>query len=159
MKNYRFTFTLALLFALACNKPCDEPDIDTINGLLFEFQRTGPQGFTDEEIASVYFVRFVPFSEPLIADTLFINGNYPEGFGRFIINDRFPFRNDQSPYFTVYSYMVVEAETGFVGNVENITLRGKYDGDCGYQNLQKSFFFNGDSIDMGGRTDPFIISR
>ncbi len=160
MKNYiSIIFLPVFIFLTACEEGCDEPDVQRINGLYFEFDQEGSDGFTEEELNNVFFVRYVPLSEPLVADTLYINGIYPEGFGKFIINDNFPFQNFGAPYFISYSYLIVENITGYVGNVENIVLKGEYDGECGYNNLQKSFFFNGDSLDMGGVSTPFIISR
>ncbi|NEN24449.1 hypothetical protein G3O08_13135 [Cryomorpha ignava] len=141
---------LAALSFGACSEKCEEPDIQAINALYFELQNGGDNGFSAEELDAIFFVRFIPFSEPLIADTLYPNGIYPEGEGRFLINDSYPFNNDQSPYYTVYGYMVVEPTTGYVANIENIELGGEYDGDCGYINTRKRYTVNGDTIDVSG---------
>lgn len=148
-RNFLLVALSALCFS-ACTEECDEPDIQAINALYFELQNGGENGFTAEELDAVFFVRFIPFSEPLIADTLYTNGNYPEGEGKFLINDTYPFNNDESPYYTVYGYMVVEPTTGYVANIENIDLGGEYDGDCGYINTQKRYTINGDSVDVSG---------
>ncbi len=150
-----FLFVIGL--TVSCSKECDEPDIQAINALYFELVE-GEDGFTPEAIDQIYIVRFVPFSEPFVADTLFLEGNYPSGRGKFFINDVFPFVNSQSPYFTIYGYLIVDPTTGYVGNVENISLLGEYDGDCGYNNLEKNFTFNGEEVDMGGSQAFFPVS-
>lgn len=150
---------LGLFFLGACSEECDEPDIQAINALYFELKQGGDDGFNEEELDQLYVVRFVPFSEPLVADTVYLEGNYPEGEGRLFINDEFPFLNSQSPYFTVYGYMLIDPTTGYVGNIENIELTGEYDGDCGYNNLEKKFTFNGEEVDMGGTQDYYLVTR
>ncbi len=160
MKNYiLIVFSVPALVLTSCWEKCEDPDVSRINALYFEFERDGSGGFTDEELNSVFFVRYVPFSEPLLADTLIINGNFPEGFGKFIVNDFFPFRNIGAPYFVVYDYLIVEPTTGFVASIERIVIGGEYDGECGYTNTKRSFFFNGDSLDSAGLTNALIISR
>lgn len=155
---YISLFLVAFAFS-ACTEECDEPDIQAINALYFELQNGGENGFSPEELDAVFFVRFIPFSEPLIADTLYPNGLYPNGEGRFFINDTYPFTNDQSPYYTVYGYMVVEPTTGYVANIENIELGGEYDGDCGYNNTLKKFTVNNDTIDVSGSQAFFPLTR
>lgn len=150
-------FAVALLWS--CTEECDEPDIQKINALYFELQQGGEDGFTEAELDSVYIVRFVPYSEPLVADTTYLYGLYPEGEGRFFINDDFPFLNYQSPYFPTYGYMVVEPTTGFVATIDNIELKGEYDGDCDYRNLEKRFTYNGEAHDYGGSQAYFPITR
>jgi hypothetical protein len=159
MRNLLYIFFALCLGITACTGECEEPDIQAINALYFELQQGGEGGFTDEELDAVYFVRFVPFSQPLIADTFYAQGNYPLGEGRFLINDQYPFFNQEAPYFTSYGYMVVDPITGYVGNIENIDLEGEYDGDCGYENLRKKFTFNGDTVDFGGSQDYYLISK
>lgn len=160
MKIGIHTLFIALILGFAsCGKKCDEPDIQAINALYFELKQGGDDGFTDEALDEVYIVRFVPFSEPLVADTAYPNGNFPSGKGRFFINDEFPFINNQSPYFTVYGYLVVDPTTGYVGSIENIELVGEYDGDCGYNNIEKFFTFNGEEVDMGGTQDFYLIAQ
>lgn len=150
-----------MLIALAsCEKPCDEPDIDRLNGLKLELPTKGEDAFTEEELADLMFVRYVPFSDPLIGDTFFVNGNnLVEGPGKFIINDAFPFTNETSPYFVTYNYIIEGFTAAFFAEIENITLKGEYTGDCDYINEQKSFILNGDSIDLGGQEDFFELQR
>jgi hypothetical protein len=140
-----------------CSEECDDPNIAAINALYFELDQS-ENGFTDEALDQIFIVRFVPFSEPLVADTVYLNGNYPSGRGRFFINDEFPFVNNQSPYFTIYGYQVVDPTTSYGGNIENIMLEGEYDGDCGYNNIAKQFTFNGEEVDMGGTQDFYLIT-
>jgi hypothetical protein len=155
-----FVLVLGLLmFWSACLEKCEEPDIQRINSLRFELDIDGENGFFSFEIEDVYLVRFIPFTDPLIADTFMLNGVFPEGPGRFLINDNFPFRNATPPYFTAFGYKVVDPNTVWEGTIDNITLRGEYTGDCDYVNLQRSFFFQGDSIDMGGSEEFFLISQ
>jgi hypothetical protein len=159
MKNFNFLLLIFafLLIAVSCSEECDEPDIQAINALYFELDQSS-EGFSAEAVDQIYMVRFVPFSEPLVADTVYLNGNYPSGKGRFYINDEFPFVNNQSPYFTIYGYMVVDPTTGYVGSIENIELKGEYDGDCNYNNLTKQFTFNGDTLDFGGSQEYYLIT-
>lgn len=152
-------FIITTLGFNACSEKCDEPDIGAINGLYFELQQGGENGFTPEELNQIYFVRFIPFSEPLIADTFYAQGSYPLGLGKFVINDSYPFRNEQSPYYTVYGYQVVDPVTSFAANIENIKLGGQYDGDCGYDNTLKTYTLNGDSVDMSGSMAYYPITQ
>ena len=160
--NRTFYFAILLLvFSLgsSCIEKCDEPDIQRINSLRFELDIDGENGFFLSEIEDVYLVRFIPFTDPLIADTFMLNGVFPEGPGKFLINDEFPFRNAAPPFFPVFGYQVVDPNTEYVGTIDNIQLLGEYTGDCDYVNLQRSFFFNGDSVDMGGSEAFFLISQ
>ncbi len=156
-----FLFILPFILSLlACEGPCEEPDIDRLNGLHFALPTEGEDAFTEEELADLMFVRFIPMTVPLVADTLFVDGNLlEEGPGKFIINDFFPFRNANAPYFVIYSYAIEGFTAAFYAEIENITLQGEYDGECDYFNTQKSFFLNGDSIDMGGTTDFLELPR
>lgn len=159
MKNFlclTVIVSAAVIFS-ACSKKCDDPDVQAINALYFELDQ-GPGGFTDEALDEIFIVRFVPFSEPLLSDTAFLEGNYPSGRGRFYINDEFPFVNRQSPYFTIYGYTIVDPTTSYGGVIENIELVGEYDGDCDYNNISKRFTFNNDSIDMGGTQDFYLVT-
>ncbi len=160
MKTQTILFSVfATILFCSCTEKCEEPDIQSINALHFELQNGGDNGFTADELDAIYFVRYIPFSEPLIADTLYSNGIYPLGEGRFLINDRFPFNNDQSPYYTVYGYLVVDPTTGYVANIENIELGGAYDGDCGYTNTLKRFSLDGDTIDVSGSQEFIPLTR
>ncbi|MCH2216028.1 MAG: hypothetical protein MK086_12740 [Flavobacteriales bacterium] len=148
---------LLILNFVGCSEECDDPDVAAINALYFECDQ-GADGFSEEALNELFIVRFVPFSEPLVADTVFLNGDFPSGKGRFFINDQFPFVNGQSPYFTIYGYQVVDPTTGYVGNIENIELEGEYDGDCGYNNLAKKFTFNNEEVDLGGTQNFYLIT-
>jgi len=160
MKFRRQILSLMLLLVFAaCSKECDEPDIQAINALYFELKEGGDDGFSEKALDELYIVRFVPFSEPLVADTVYLQGNYPSGRGRLFINDEFPFINNQSPYYTIYGYLIIDPTTGYVGSVENIELKGEYDGDCGYNNLEKKFTFNGEEVDMGGTEDFYLVTQ
>lgn len=159
MKNFLSLTTLLLTLGLfsACSKNCEDPDVQAINALYFELDQSS-DGFTSEALEEIFIVRFVPFSEPLLADTVFLNGNYPSGKGRFYINDDFPFVNNQSPYFTIYGYMIIDPTTSYGGVVENISLEGEYDGDCGYDNIVKRFTFNTDTVNMGGTQNFYLVT-
>jgi len=160
MKKTNLTFFIIALLTLgACSEKCDEPDVQYINGIHLELQNGGDNGFSQEELNAIFFVRYVPFSEPIIADTLYANGYFPEGPGKFTINDRYPFYNDQSPYYTVYGYMIIDPTTGFVANIEDIKLTGHYDGDCGYVNTRKTFTLNMDTIDVSGLDSYYVLTR
>ncbi len=156
---YPILFVVAIGLA-SCEKPCDEPDIGRLNGLKLKVPTKGEDAFTEEELADLMFVRYVPFSDPLIGDTLFVNGNnLVEGPGKFIINDEFPFTNQTAPYFVTYNYIVEGFTAAFFAEIENITLRGEYTGDCDYINMEKRFVLNGDSLDLGGQEDFFVLPR
>lgn len=156
---YGFLFVAAIA-VVSCDKVCDEPDINRLNGLKFQLPVEGPDAFTEEELADLMFVRYVPFSEPLVGDTIFVDGNnLIEGPGRFIINDDFPFTNASAPYFVIYDYIVEGFTAAFFVQIESIVLKGEYTGDCEYFNEQKSFFLNGDSIDLGGQEEFFVLPR
>lgn len=156
-----YFFLSVLLFTLlnSCVEDCDEPDVLRINSLAFELKQGGEDGFSQEALNGIYYVRYVPSTEPLVADTLFANGAFPEGNGRFLINDQFPFRNDQSPYFNVYNYIVVDPTSDFAADIEFIVLGGFYDGECGYTNTKKQFVLDGDSLDLAGSTDFYLLTR
>lgn len=159
-KAFYSLFVCAVIGLSACKEVCDEPDIDRINGLKLALPVEGPDAFTEQELADLIFIRYVPFSDPLIADTVFVNGNtLVEGPGRFIINDFFPFRNATAPFFVTYHYIIEGFTAAFFAEIENIQLRGAYDGECNYTNLQQSFFLNGDSLDLGGSEDFFELPR
>lgn len=162
MKTTLFSCFLFVLFiaVTSCEKKCDEPDIDRLNGLRFQLPVEGPDAFTEEELADLMFVRYVPFSDPLVGDTIFVDGNnLIEGPGRFIINDDFPFTNASAPYFVTYDYAVEGFTAAFFVQIERIVLEGEYTGDCDYINEQKSFFLNGDSLDLGGQEDFYELPR
>jgi hypothetical protein len=159
LRAFGLLLPILAIWMASCSEECDEPDIQEINALYFELKQGGDDGFTEKGLDEVFLVRFVPFSEPLVADTVFLQGNYPLGEARFLVNDEFPFTNNQSPYFTTYGYLIVDPTSGFVGSIENIELKGEYDGDCGYNNLEKKFTFNGEAQDMGGTTDYFLVTQ
>jgi len=159
MKNFQCLPLVLISFVIlsACSKKCDEPDIQAINALYFELDQSS-EGFTQEALDQIFIVRFVPFSEPLVADTVFLNGNYPSGRGRLYINDEFPFVNNQSPYFTIYGYTIVDPTTSYGAVIENIELEGEYDGECDYNNISKRFTFNTDTVNMGGSQEFYLIT-
>ena len=89
MKQFNFLLLVIVLGSLfvACNEKCDEPDIERINSIYIELKNGGSDGFTEEQLDSIYFVRYVPGSNPLIADTTYPDGFFPEADGKFLIND------------------------------------------------------------------------
>lgn len=149
---------VAFLFS-SCAKECDEPDIQRLNALFFELKQGGDDGFSSEELDEVYFVRYVQESDPLIADTFYTEGVFPEGIAKFIINDTYPFSNAQSPYYVVFGYQIVVESSGFTSNIENIELLGEYDGDCGYNNTQKAFDLDGEAMDRAGSMEFLQITK
>ncbi len=155
----KYFLLFGLLFFLGCAEECDEPNISEINSLRFQLDVGGVNGFFEGELQWVYIVRFVPFSDPLVADTLYLDGFFPEGEGKFMINDEFPFINTGSPYYPVYGYQVVDPSTEYVATIQNIKLRGEYTGDCDYINHEKSFTINGDTVDMAGSDEYYLISQ
>lgn len=144
---------------VSCSPKCDEPDIKRINSLYFELKQDGGDGFTQNQLDSIYYVRYVPGSNPLIADTVYPSGYFPEGDAKFLINDDFPFLNEQPPYFVVFGYQVVDPTTEFTTSIQDIELQGAYDGDCGYTNSMKFFTIDSQEVDMGGSNDFYLITR
>ncbi len=160
MKTQFFYSLLAIGFlAISCAKECDEPDIQRINSLYFELKQGGSDGFDEDEIDELYFVRYVPNSEPLIADTFYTGGVFPEGGTKFLINDEYPFRNNEAPYYVVYGYEIVVESDGYATIIEEIELGGEYDGDCGYTNTKKAFKLNGEDFDQAGSQEFVLITK
>jgi hypothetical protein len=160
MKNrLLFLLSLAIVTLVSCTEKCDDPDVQRINSLFFELKQGGDDGFTPEQLDSIYYVRFVPFSDPLIADTVFTEGFYPEGEAKFLINDNFPIPNQQAPYYPVYYYEIIEPTSGFSTIISDIELQGSYLGECDYENTLKAFKVDGDSINMPGSMDFYLLTR
>jgi len=152
-------FLFVLLVLLSCEEKCDEPDIEKINSLYIELKQGGSDGFFEDELNSIYFVRYVPNSNPFVADTAYPNGFFPEGEGKFLINDTYPFRNETPPYWVVFGYEIVDPTTEFSTRIQDIELEGMYDGDCGYTNIKKTFTVDSQLVDMSGSQDYFLITR
>lgn len=153
-------FILFVLLGLySCEEKCDEPDIERINSIYIELKQGGSDGFTEDELNNIYFVRYVPNSNPLVADTSYPNGFFPEGEGRFLINDSYPFRNEEPPYWVVFGYEIIEPNSGFSTRIQDIELDGMYDGDCGYNNIKKTFTVDSVPVDMSGSQEFYLVTK
>jgi len=160
MKLFNSIFSVIVLLALAsCEQKCDEPDIERINSVHIQLKEGGSDGFTEGELNDIFFIRYVPNSNPLVADTSYPNGFFPEGDGRFLINDSYPFRNEEPPYWVVYGYEIVEPNSGFRTRIQDIELEGMYDGDCGYNNIKKTFTVDSIPVDMSGSQDFYVVTK
>jgi len=158
MKIFYSILAIAVIFA-GCTEKCEEPDISRINSVYIELKEGGEDGFTDAELDSIIIVRYIPFSAPLVADTLVTNGDFPEGDNKFLINDEYPFVNATPPYYVVYGYEIIETSSLFSTRIEGIELEGVYDGECDYMNVEKTFLVDSNEVDMSGSTDFYQITR
>jgi len=160
MRLFNSIFLLFVLTALfSCEEKCDEPDIEAINSIYIELKQGGSDGFSEEELDSIYFIRYVPNSNPLVADTAYIDGFFPDGEGKFSINDTYPFRNETPPYWVVFGYEIIEPTSEFSTRIQDIELGGMYDGECGYTNVKKTFTVDSVPVDMSGSQDFYLITR
>lgn len=161
MRTYStlFLYFLLALISISCEQKCDEPDIERINSIYIQLKQGGSDGFSASELDSIYFVRYVPGSNPIIADTAYPDGYFPEGEGKFLINDTYPFINEEPPYWVVFGYEIVEPSSDFSTKIEGIDLKGMYDGDCGYNNVKKTFLVDSQEVDMSGSQEFYLITR
>ncbi len=158
MKIFYSILAITILF-IGCTEKCEEPDISRINSIYIELKQGGEDGFTDSELDSIIIVRYVPFSAPLIADTLVTNGDFPGGENKFFINDEYPYVNATPPYYVVFGYEIIETSSAFSTRIEGIELEGVYDGECDYMNVKKTFLVDSNEVDMSGSTDYYQITR
>jgi len=160
MKISNPTYLLIVLLALySCDQKCDEPDIERINSIYIELKQGGSDGFSEEELDNIFFIRYVPNSNPLVADTAYPQGFYPEGNNKFLINDSYPFRNETPPYWVVFGYEIIEPSSGFSTRIQDIDLEGMYDGDCGYNNVKKTFTVDSVPVDMSGSQEFYVVTK
>jgi len=158
--------TIFLLFGVAvlaaCTEICDAPPIDNLNALYLEFKKDGENGFTEEERNSFYMVRYyqVPGdSLTFPADTVFYFGNFYESDNRFRISNGIPFQND-SIFYVRYNYgLFFESDSTLSYLISQINLRGKYTGNCAYENQEKTFLLNGSFVDRSGSTSYYQITK
>jgi hypothetical protein len=155
----KFSSVLAL-FSVAifgCTKICDEPNVNEINAFSFELKSSGDNSFTEDDINQSYLVRyFIAFGDSLTfpQDTIYLQGTNPIKLANFE-----PFRND-SIAFVRYNYAI-----GFENNdtlkyvLTQIKISGKYVGECAYENELKRFTLNGQTFDVTGKENPFLISK
>jgi len=155
----KFSAILAVLsFAiLGCTKICDEPNVNEINAFKFELKSSGDNSFSEEDLNQSYLVRyFIAFGDSLNfpQDTISLQGKNP-----FTLTNFEPFRND-SIAFVRYNYAI-----GFENNdtlkyvITQIKINGKYVGECVYENDLKRFALNGQTYDVTGINEPFLISK
>jgi len=160
MRIFNSIFLLFVLSALfSCEEKCDEPDIESINSIYIELKQGGSDGFSEEELDSIYFVRYVPNSNPLVADTAYPDGFFTDGESKFRINDTYPFRNETPPYWVVFGYEIIEPMSGFSTRIQDIELEGMYDGECGYTNVKKTFTVDSQLVDMSGSQEFYVVTK
>ena len=148
--------TLALL-SVSCTKTCDEPDVNGLNALPFQFKTDGSDGFSESAINSAYMVRYlIAFGDSLTfpKDTISLNGR-----DNFRLTNYDPFVNDSIGYVR-YNYAIrFESSDTLSYVITQIELKGQYTGDCAYENQMKRFTWNGQVQDITEFSNPFLITK
>ena len=149
------------LFLAGCQKPCPDPDVDSINALYFSFKLGGTDGFTQSEIDSTMIIRFIMVDTTIAtADTLYYNGHFYNGTNNEVrISNTIPWNNDAPPVYPNFSYVLQNPQHTFSDTIANIKLKGEYTNNCGYNNEQKTFTFNGNPVDMSGSLNSYVITH
>lgn len=160
------SFLIALIFLLAlftagCVEECEDPDTDTINALRFQFGLASEGGFSEEELNSALIIRYFPALDTnpqSLIDTLPLRDAFEDPANRILrISNNYPWLNAVQPYYPVYSYLIVQPETGYSDTIRIARVEGTYRGECVYENLSKNFVLNGDTIDVTGSTQPYLL--
>lgn len=170
-KTFRFQFLFFLcVFLVSCEKPCEDPGVDSINSIYLKLKSGGENGFTQEELNSTYLVRYLMGypTDSLNRDTtsfVFYEGSS----NRIRIGSEIPWKSIIPPYYTQYTYIITNTSTNRKDTITNIDLIGDYTGDCKYVNSQKQFIhkyiepssgeLRSDIIDMAGNVDYYVIGE
>lgn len=154
---------LSLIVLGGCKDNCDPPPVDDINALYLKFKTDGDNGFSEEERNSMYLVRYfdVPGdSLTFPSDTMRFFGNLYQGSNHKLrISNDIPFKND-SLFFVAYNYgFYFESDSTLKLSLTDISLRGKYVGDCAYENKEKTFKLNGQFVNRTANQDFYEISK
>lgn len=153
---------LLLVLGTACTKDCDAPPVDDINALYLRLKTGGDNGFSEEELSSLYLVRYfdVPGdSLTFPADTLHFASFYEGSDNKIRISNDTPFRND-SLFFVRYNYgFYFEADSNLSVMLTDIQLEGGYIEDCDYENRRKTFRINDQEVNRSGSQDYYEITK
>jgi hypothetical protein len=139
----------------ACyNVACDEPDVATINGLHFTFDK---ETFNLNEVDNATVLRFNPgnFEQPL--DTIFLKDVLTDNERSFSISINSTGQNGQVAF--VYGIYDNSHEYAFI--ITDIVTKGFYPTDCCccYRNTEKTFVLNGEAKDLSGTTEAVVLSK
>lgn len=146
----------------SCTEICDAPDIDLINAIFLKLDTSEVDGFSEDELNSLYMVRYFRVEEADFDwphDTVFIYGNFYRSPSTIRLSNDHPFTND-SLFYPRYNYaLLFESDTLLEYRITNITLDSKYTGDCAYENMVKTFEMNGLTVNKSGTTDTHTITK
>ena len=160
-KHFLFFIIVLILFS-SCDKPCPNPETDSVNGIYLEFQVGGEDGYTNEELNLAYVVRYFANDADTIlpVDTIFLDGKFYDGSSNKLrISNDFPITNPVQPYWVSYDYTIQNPEETFIIEIKNIDVKSTYEGECIYKNEKKFFTVNDSLFDRTGNIDYLIINR
>ncbi len=163
MSKTVFLLLTAFIIVASCTKICDEPPVDDLNALYLQFKTEGEDSFTEEELESFYLVRYFDVPEDSLTfpdDTIFYHGNFYDGSDNQIrISNGTPFLND-SIFYVRYNYgLFFESDSTLSYIITEFDLEGTYVGECGYENVTKTFHINDQLVDMSASTDYYEITK
>jgi hypothetical protein len=154
MKKCFLLILSAAIFYAGCDfgctfRVCDEPDVDRINALIFNFDLTAT--YTEADVDSAYIVRFKPnsnFTQPI--DTHYFIEQFAQGNRLMVLSDLAPFSSGgmiNLNSYEDYEYIIRANPAATAYKVQDIEVTGEYqDCDCLYVNTKKTFKLNG--VDM-----------
>jgi hypothetical protein len=155
-----WTALVALSIALSgcdhCyNVACDEPNVEQINALRFEFDR---KSFTYEEVNSAHILRFQPGNLDQPLDTIFLKGKITPGDFSFILT---PITNDRSTGEVTFVYGIYDNSHENAYIISDIVSRGIYPTDCCccYRNTERTFLMNGEPVDRSGSMEAVLLTK
>lgn len=154
---------LSLIVLSACTEDCDPPPVDDINALYLKFKTEGENSFSQDERDSMYLVRYFQVPGDSLnfpSDTIRFYGNLYQGSNHKLrISNGVPFEND-SLFYVSYNYgFFFESDSTLQLTLTDISLRGKYVGDCDYENKEKTFKLNGETVNRTANQDFYEISK
>jgi len=164
-KIFGFSLIFAMTIIAACEKPCPEQDVDSLNALYLDFKLSGPNSFNESDLQDLFMVRFLTDTLDTLsfqADTIPLNSPddfYAEEYKIRISKNNPQFSTPGPPFYSAYNYSI---QSTTISDLEvlitGIDLIGSYDeDDCIYTNTKKTFVLNGDSIDASGSTEYVLM--
>ena len=165
LKNAVIAIGIVVLGAFSlhsCTEICDAPDVDRINAIFLKLDTSEVDGFSQEELDSLYMVRYFRVEEADFDwphDTVYFFGNFYQNPSTIRLSNDHPFTND-SLFFPRYNYAILfKSDTLLEYRITNITLDSKYIGDCAYENKVKTFDIDGVTVNKSGTTDTHSITK